>query len=301
MGPGINRARAVALAAVLLVSCGGAARAQVASVRVYSALQRINPFGEVVPADRAGRADIGPREILSPGFARNAFASYHVAVTVPPGARFSLHVGQNPEGFLGVTVYKETFLQRGGEWIPDGLERVDLPYTSSLPDVARAIPGQTTVVFLMELWTPRSAAIVRTKVEPQLHVNERWITYPMEVRILPAVVPDLPETGLMGTAGVGDPADFEARAALRTYLCNSPPGDPAAPGTLRRLLARDVRQDLALARSLEKTPGSILLPEILKLTGSTDSAKWCQAPVFPRDLGSEWYLRLRDALYRMVN
>jgi hypothetical protein len=298
MGPGLNRARAVALAAVLLACCGGAARAQVASVRVYSALQRIDPFGEVVPADRAG---IGPREILSPGIARNAYTSYHLAVTVQPGASFSLYVGQNPEGFLGVTVYKEIFVQRGGDWIPDGLERVELPYTSRLPDANRAIPGQTTVVFLMELWTPRDAALVRTKVEPQLHVNERWISYPMEVRILPAVVPDLPATGLMTTAAVGDPADLTARAALRTYLCDAPPGDLAAPGTLLRLIAREVRQDLTLARSLEKSPGSILLPEILKLAGSTDSAKWCQAPVFPRDLGPEWYLRLRDALYRMVN
>ncbi len=222
-------------------------------------------------------------------------------MTVPPGAPFSLHVGQNPDGFLGVTVYKEIFVQRGGEWIPDGLERVTLPYTGRLPDLERAIPGQTTVVFLMELWTPRDAAMIRTKVEPQLHVNERWITYPMEVRILPAVVPDLQATGLMSAAGVGDPADLTARAALRTYLCNSPPGDAAAPGTLRGLIARDVRQDIALARSIEKMPGSILLPEILKLAGSTDSAKWCQAPVFPRDLGPEWYLRLRDALYRMVN
>jgi hypothetical protein len=291
----------LALAAALLAFCGGAARAQVASVRVYSALQRINPFGEVVPADRAGQKDIGPREILSPGLARNAYTSYHVAVTVPPGASFSLYVGQNPDGFLGVTVYKEIFLQRGGDWIPDGLERVDLPYTSRLPDAARAIPGQTTVVFLMELWAPRDAGLVRTKVEPQLHINERWITYPMEVRILPAVVPDLPETGLMTAAGVGDPSDFTARAALRPYLCNSPPGDLAAPGTLRRLIAREVRQDLTLARSIEKPTGSILLPAILKLLGSTDSAKWCQAPLFPRDLGPEWYLSLRDALYRMVN
>jgi ribosome modulation factor len=31
------------------------------------------------------------------------------------------------------------------------------------------------------------------------------------------------------------------------------------------------------------------------------SANGCDAPMFPADLGPEWYRRLRDALNRMVN
>jgi len=56
-----------------------------------------------------------------------------------------------------------------------------------------------------------------------------------------------------------------------------------------------------LARSLEGKPGARVLPEILKLAGAGAAAKWCAAPVFPADLGPEWYLRLRDALNRMEN
>jgi hypothetical protein len=67
------------------------------------------------------------------------------------------------------------------------------------------------------------------------------------------------------------------------------------------MILRNVSQDIALARSLEKKPGDLILPEILKLAGAGEAAKWCEAPVFPADLGPEWYLRLRDALNRMVN
>jgi hypothetical protein len=56
-----------------------------------------------------------------------------------------------------------------------------------------------------------------------------------------------------------------------------------------------------LAHSLEGKPGARVLPEILKLAGAGEAANWCAAPVFPADLGPEWYLRLRDALNRMEN
>ncbi len=295
----MSRPGAAALA-LLLTAGAFAAQAQVPSLQVYSEFQRIDPFGRVVSADRPSRADVSPREILSPGFARNAHASYHLAVTVPPGTSYSLYMGQNPEDFLGVTVYKEVYVRRGAEWIPDGLEPVTLPYSSKAPDPARPIPGQTTVTFLMDLWTPRDARVIRAKLEPQLFLDGRWLTYPMEVRILPAVIPQFTETGL-GVANLERPADTTVRQALQSYLCGSAPGDSAAPATIRNLILRDVQQDIALARSTEKPPGSILLPEILKAAGGKESPKWCQAPVFPSDLGPEWYLRVRDALYRTVN
>jgi hypothetical protein len=52
---------------------------------------------------------------------------------------------------------------------------------------------------------------------------------------------------------------------------------------------------MALARSL----GRAALPvEILEALGITGRAKWCQAPGGPPQLGAEWYLRVRDYLYR---
>jgi hypothetical protein len=267
---------------------------------VYSEFQRIDPFGNVVPADRARRAGVGSREILSPGLARNAHASYHIAVTAPAGTPFTLFVGQNPENLLDVAVYKEIYTRRGAQWIPDGLTPVTLPYTSRLPDPSMPILGQTTVTFLLDLHVPANATIRRTKLEPQLYLEDRWITWPMEVRILSAVVP-AHEMGNVAVAGIEEPSDATARRAMRTYLCGSSAADLATRDTIRWLISRNALEDTALARSLESRPGLKLLPEILRLAGSGDPAKWCEAPVFPQELGPEWYLRLRDALYRLGN
>jgi len=56
------------------------------SLRVLSEFQRVDPFGDVVAVDRT----VNPREILSPAVARNAFASFHVAVSVPEREPFEL-------------------------------------------------------------------------------------------------------------------------------------------------------------------------------------------------------------------
>jgi hypothetical protein len=278
----------------------GAAQAQLPSIRIYSEFQRIDPFGQVVSADRPRREGVAPREILSPGLARNAHASYRAAVTLPPGTPYSLYLGQNPEGFLGVTMYKEVHALRGAQWVPDQLQQVSFPYTGSLPDAAKPIPGQTTVTFLMDVWVPFDTEARRTRLELQLFVAGRWIIYPLEVRILSAVVPTH-EISRASLAGIAEASDMTARAAWRGYLCGQAGAGALEPATIRGLILRNVSQDIALARSLEGKPGDRILPEILKIAGAGEAANWCAAPVFPADLGPEWYLRLRDALNRMVN
>jgi hypothetical protein len=66
------------------------------------------------------------------------------------------------------------------------------------------------------------------------------------------------------------------------------------------LLLRNLWQDLALARTLESRPGERILPEIYRLAGKKPAGDWCAAPIFPSELGPEWYLRVRDMLYRSV-
>jgi hypothetical protein len=278
----------------------GPAQAQLPSIRFYSEFQRIDPFGQVVSPDRPRREGVAPREILSPGLARNAHASYRAAVTVPPGTTYSLFLGQNPEGFLGVTVYKEVYALSGAQWIPDQLQRVSLPYTGSLPDAAKPIPRQTTVTFLMDVWVPSDTEVRRTRLELQLFVAGRWIICPLEVRILPAIVP-AHEISRAPLAGIAEASDMTARAALRAYVCGQagPGAGASEPATVRGLILRNASQDIALARSLKGKPGDRILPEILKLAGAGEAANWCAAPVFPADLGPEWYLRLRDALNRV--
>ncbi len=280
----------------------GAAQAQLPSIRIYSEFQRIDPFGQVVAADRPRREGVSPREILSPGVARNAHATYRAAVTVPPGVPYRLYLGQNPEGFLGVTMYKEVHGLRGAQWVPDQLQPVSFPYEGSLPDAAKPIPGQTTVTFLMDVWVKSDTEARRTRLELQLFAAGRWIISPLEVRILPAIVPPH-EISRASLAGINEASDMTVRAAWRGYVCGQAGTRTGAlePATIRSLILRNVSQDIALARSLEAKPGDRILPEILKLAGAGEAANWCAAPVFPADLGPEWYLRLRDALNRMVN
>src|ERR1017187_5385935 len=64
----------------LLIAAAAIAAAQ--TVTVYSEFTRVDPFGQVVRADRGANE---PREILSPAIARNALSSFHVVVEGRPG------------------------------------------------------------------------------------------------------------------------------------------------------------------------------------------------------------------------
>ena len=120
----------------------------------------------------------------------------------------------------------------------------------------------------------------------------------MEARVLSAVVPEIKATGA-SLADVDKPADATARAALLAYLCGAPPAEPAPGGSIRWQILRNAAQDMALASKFESPPGARLIPEILRQAGSAAApARWCKSPVFPEELGPEWYLRIRDALYR---
>jgi hypothetical protein len=220
-------------------------------LRVYSEFAQIDPRGRVTaPAE--------PREILSPAIARNAFSSFQVVVDVPQGTPYQLYVAQNPENAVDVTLYRET---------GDKLERVDLP-----------VSGNAAQVFWMDLWTARDAAVQRIKVEPQLHVNNDWVIYPIEARVVSVTVPDLkwePQTGGMPPVNV-----------MRQSICSTamisefPSGNGFAAQNMRY---RNAQQDSLLARSASKE-------ELQKIFGA------CDAPPSP---DPEWYLRIRDYLLRL--
>ncbi len=145
----------------LLLILGAALQAQ--SLNVYSEFAEINSNGIVT-------APANPREILSPAIVRNGFTSFQVVVKVAPETSYWLYVGENPENAVRVTVYRES-----GE----KFEPVELPYE-----------GKSTQVFWLDLWTDRDAPVRRVKIEPQLKVDRDWVTYPMEVRVVDALVPD---------------------------------------------------------------------------------------------------------------
>jgi hypothetical protein len=260
------------------------------TLRMYSEFQRIDPFGAVVGVDRAER----PREILSPALARNAHATFQVAIALPSGEPYSLFVTQNPEDAVQVAAFRPIYEKRGTAWIPDELEPLKISATRQILNIVRQIPGQTVTVVWLDLWVPPNAPVRRTRFEVQLFAGEQWIIYPLELRIVAPTVP-VAQGPLEPLAPVEAPAAASAAGPLRAYLCGATRGSEAGPLSVRGLIRRNARQDAALARSLRS---AALAGEILAAIGGPERARWCQAPGGAPQLGAEWYLRVRDTLYR---
>ncbi len=145
----------------------------------------------------------------------------------------------------------------------DRLEPVEIPYG-----------GDSTQVFWLDVWTDRDAPVRRIKIEPQLNVADDWVVYPMEVRVVDATVPE------------GQRPDGSATpvSMMKSFVCGTKVDAPPAPASsVARLRFRNAQQDLALA-SHPPSEG------LRKLIGRCDAA-------LPED--PEWYLRIRDYLFRM--
>ena len=222
---------------------------------VYSEFARIAANGDV-------SAPANPREILSPAAARNGFTSFQIVVKVPDGSPWLLYVAQNPENAVRVTLYREN---------GDKLEPVTQP--------AR---GDKTQVFWMDLWPDQGAPVQRIKVEPQLNIDNDWVIYPMEVRVMAATVPD--GAWPAGTAAPGE--------VMRGFLCGAPqsptaaaPAAPAETGvTIPGLRFRNAQQDRALAPKAARA-------DLQAKFGSCEGQPPADDP--------EWYFRVRDLLYRL--
>jgi hypothetical protein len=257
------------------------------SAEIYSEFQRVDPFGNIVPSDRG----IRPREILSPAVPRNGHISFHVAVTVPRGETYFLFVAPNPLNACGVEMYRERFIRRGDTWIPDALvELRRLPEFGAMPDPEQNIPGQNTRVYLLDLWIPPNASSIGFRLEVQMKIGI-YIIRPLEVRVIPVTIPDLPEAqhaweGLHSE--IESSADQSAYAALSAYVSGrSITSRTEKPTTVRDIIRRDAVQDMILASSLDK-----------KRTGPGPlKTFWKSLPSAP---GTEGYLRIRDYIYRQA-
>ncbi|MEX2262594.1 MAG: hypothetical protein WD696_11620 [Bryobacteraceae bacterium] len=276
-------------AAILWLLClPGTLAAQ--SLHVYSEFRRIDPFGNVVSADRGGT----PREILSPAVARGGFASFHLAVTMPRDVPFTLHIAQNPDDTLGATLYRESFVQHGEDWIPDALTPISLPYNGVITN-SNAIEEQNTLPFWLDLWIPPKVPPGRVRVEAQLFFKGRWIIYPLEVRIQSVGVPK--HGWIPGRlAPVESAVEAVAMSPVAAFLCglHEPADDP--PPTVRRMIRRNVLQDLALARTIEDSKGPDTVAGLfLAELGTDDLEGWCESRP-PEGPHREWYLKVRDSL-----
>jgi hypothetical protein len=220
----------------LLLTLLIAAFAQAQPLTVYSEFARIDTkTGEVLAPET-------PREIISPAVVRNGFTSFQVVVQAPPDDKWWLFIGQNPENAFKITMYKES-----GE----ALQPLDLP-----------IQSQGTAIFWMDVWTDATAPVRRVKLEPELNLHDDWVIYPLEARVVDAVV--------SGAAG---------------WVC--PLQITVAPTDVARLQLRNAEQDGALATKLSKD-------EIDKLSAD------CGAPQSTAQrFWTEEYLKIRDYLFRL--
>src|SRR5687767_12289962 len=237
-------------------------------IRVYSEFQRVDTSGNVVPQDRA----IAPREVLSPGIARNGFVSFRVVVTAPPNTFYFLAVQTNPPDLFGIKLYREIgFVSLVEERNPAFLAGVIAPV--KLPEAANS--------YLLDLWVPPDARPGPTRVEVLVKTAD-WKVAPMEVRILPVTVPARTATFMPVRINTEAGADLDAFGALLSGRNDV----PAAPG-----VARNVAQDAAVLSTLDDHARA-------RVRNAALTAYFERRWMFFAPRGSESYLPVRQLLYR---
>jgi hypothetical protein len=248
-------------------------------IQVYSEFRRLGADGQIIEADRAGK----PREILSPAIPRNGFATFYLVVKGEPGKPYHVYLGENPEGILKTTLY------RVGTGSADTLEPVKLPVSGIL--------AESTLIFALDVWTPATAPVRRVRLEAQLNSGDRWIIYPLELRLQPAIIPLSPIT-FGQLAPPTAPSSDTAISALDPYLCGKTHKATESGPSLRNLIRRNASQDVALAKKLEITHGKDKVRAgIMRALGVPDAPSWCGEH---KMANPEDYLRVRDFLYKLA-
>jgi hypothetical protein len=284
----------------MLAACCGILAAHAQEIRIYSEFERFDPFGNPLAADR----DMVPREILSPAIARNGHLSVHVVITAPAGTNYFLYAGTNPPDILQVRIYREHFAPCGDGYCPDWLTEQRSPAFGAIPELAAdfsrpAMNNQTTRCYLLDIQAPAVIEPRRVRVEALLKVGT-WYVAPMEVRIVSATIPETGDKIAGGTGIVAEdvappdaPSSATAEIQLFRYLAGLPLEWPRQLLRVRDIIQRNAAEDMLLARSLSGgSRGGF--PEMNLMS-------WWPLvyPHFGADqLGSEWYLKVRDFLYR---
>ncbi len=261
------------------------ATAAAQTVTVYSELTRIDPYGQIVRADRSAHP---PREILSPALPRNAVSSFRVVVEGTPEQPYRLHLAQNPENAVRVTAYREVYARSGAEWIPDGLELIPVPFESKIG--GGDVSDQTAQSFWVDVFVRRDMPVRRMKIEVQVYMDGTWIRYPMEARIVRAALGNAVVPGVSGVGDLAQPSATSAIAGWVEALCGSGETKTSAePLTIRNLIARNAAQDVRFAAGM--VPHALL-----RLTGVTERVALCSAGRWSAGAPVEEYLAVHDAL-----
>jgi hypothetical protein len=97
---------------------------------------------------------------------------------------------------------------------------------------------------------PADAPVQRVRLEVLMKIGTGWVMYPMEVRVLPAVAPAVPDHHA-ALPPVTARSDAPVWGPFRSFLCNARETGRDERLSARRLIHRNASQDVALARSLD--------------------------------------------------
>ena len=268
----------------LLTLCWCALLAPAQEIRIFSELERFDPVGNPVLPDR----DMAPREILSPTIARNGHLSVHVVITGPAGTNYLLYAGANPPDILQFRLYREYFSPCGTGYCPDWVMPIPSPSFGAIPeslhDERPDMANQTTRCYLLDIYAPPDTPPRRVRVEALIKIGT-WQVAPMEVRVMAPAVPDAGSVAEILYEENIAPVDAPASATSQTQLLRRQAGlPPQIPPYFLRVgdfIQRNAAVDMLLA-------GHDNLPELNFLAWSP--VRWPQ-------VGSEWYLKVRDFLH----
>jgi hypothetical protein len=120
-----------------------------------------------------------------------------------------------------------------------------------------------------------------------------WQVAPLEVRVESPAVPDIrnmPHLVAEDVAPIDAPSSATAQIQLLRYLSGLPPEFPERTLRVRDVIQRNAAEDFLLARSYQAGhPGAEPFPDLNLLS-------WW--PLLYPQVGAEWYLKVRDFLYR---
>jgi hypothetical protein len=277
----------IAASLAVVAFCTGILSAQSIKVRIYSEFDRLNTAGEAFETI-PGR---DPLEIISPAVVRNGYTSFHVAVTARPAVLYWFAVQTNPAETFRIRVYKESPDRASSSLVMDQLTEEPKPlyFLATMPD---GLGPTATDVYLLDIWTPQDASVGTVRLEAMVKEAD-WVVAPMEVRILPARVPDLDWQMLLANMPAAEKAaDIIAWNALLTSFTDQPLPPISPPVNVRSVIRRNAVQDAALIRSLTPTHRQELFRRIFSVL-TLQSPPGYLRPVSSADV----YLPIRRFIY----
>jgi hypothetical protein len=266
-------------------------------LRMVSEFRRVGANNQIIAQDSVGE----PREIISPAVLRGMHVSYRIVVATPPGMHYWMYVGANPEELIDYAIYRE----HATAGVPNSLEKVATPVGGTV-----IAPGVADTYWL-DLYIPPTTPARRIRFEAQLNFDNRWVIYPLEMRVMEGTIADaLPEDGTLALPKTFANTADASRAAFQSVICEGistgskdpTPTTSAASMTMpsqAAFLARNAVQDLALIRTAKTRGGEEpVLAGLEKALGATPLAAFCVPASKRKPYNPEIILRARDFLIR---